>query len=556
MTGNIASPIRWKRKSIDGRRSQVVRGWVMLVADQTSGITRLAVGNSDADPQLLLRKNGFGTNFCVAHIPEKGAVISIPTARGLGENGGVIRVVEIGWMQAYPLLFWQVTCGILGSGDVGFQAFRVAIALLVRFRFGEFRRRLVRRGGGGDMVRSPETGTTIRRTARRHKSTSGAIRTVMCSHSLDRDGAPISQFELTVKLVRDGVINPVVVSPRDGPLRNEYEAEGISVVIKSSGIEHALTVREYDRVIADYAEFLESMSPDLVYANTSQTFFAIEAANQRRLPCVWNIRESEAKQVRFETYSLEIQNRAFACLGLADWIVFVAQATEDVWLPFPAGVETAVIHNSLDPSRMVAAERSWTRDSARRSLELEPDEISIVCVGTICERKGQCDIPRAVKHLPETLWPNLRVDLIGATDGEYGHDLAREIEELPLALRNRVNLCGSTEDVARHILGADIFICASRRESYPRVILEAMAGGIAIISTPVFGIREQLSDGETGLFYEPGDTDCLAKQIDLLMRNSEKRRLLGVRAREMFGERDDFDAMALRYADLFWSACS
>src|SRR5713226_424467 len=55
------------------------------------------------------------------------------------------------------------------------------------------------------------------------------IRTLLCAFNLDRDGAPHSQYELTVGLKEKGVIDPVVYSPTDGTLRKAYARQGIQV---------------------------------------------------------------------------------------------------------------------------------------------------------------------------------------------------------------------------------------------------------------------------------------------------------------------------------------
>ncbi len=556
MTGEAVSPIRWKSRSMHGQESLYACGWVILSADSEFELAKLIVGDSGLGQDLRLRQSGIGAHRCITRLPGAGASISLSPKHDLDESTGAIRVIEIGWLQAYSMLFWQTIRQIFEARGA-LRTFRTALGLLLGLQFKEIRRRLVRRGGGRDNAEDVATFVpTSLRTVKRRKATGGPIRVVMCGHSLARDGAPISQLEFTVRLVRGNVIDPVVVSPSDGPLRAAYEAEGVTVVIQPSGIENALTERDYDRAVTEYSTFLNAFSPDLIYANTSQTFYAVDAANRVQLPCVWNIRESEKKQARFESYSIEIQGRAFACMALADEMVFVSEATRDVWQPFPEGTGSTVVHNSLDPDRLREAEKSWTREAARQSLDLAPQEVSVICVGTVCERKGQRDIVRAFKRMPAALTQQLRIDFIGAHDNQYARDMAGEIAGLPSELGKRLRVSGATHDVARHYWGADIFICASRLESYPRVILEAMARGIAIISTPVFGISEQLCDGETGLFYSPGDTVALAEHLSGLIQNTKVRERLGERARVVFDQRNDFEAMTERYAEIFRDVCS
>src|SRR5262249_5180947 len=93
---------------------------------------------------------------------------------------------------------------------------------------------------------------------------------------------------------------------------------------------------------------------------------------------------------------------------------------------------------------------------------------------------------------------------------------------------------------------ADIFVCCSRSESFPRVTIEAMRAGLPIVTTPVSGIVEQLNSDEA-MFYPPGDTKKLAEAIARLTEDSTLRADLGGRALAAFARHADFDAMADRY---------
>ncbi len=73
-----------------------------------------------------------------------------------------------------------------------------------------------------------------------------------------------------------------------------------------------------------------------------------------------------------------------------------------------------------------------------------------------------------------------------------------------------------TGETSAYWQAADVFCCTSRVESYPLVILEAMAAGLPIITTPVFGIAEQVRPRVNALIYQPGDIPGLARHLSLL----------------------------------------
>jgi len=81
-----------------------------------------------------------------------------------------------------------------------------------------------------------------------------------------------------------------------------------------------------------------------------------------------------------------------------------------------------------------------------------------------------------------------------------------------------------------------------------------MAYSLPIITTPVFGIREQVQEGINGLYYTPGQADELKQALELLVRDEERRGCFGRNARHVLGVLNDFDEMADKYATVFREA--
>ena len=76
-----------------------------------------------------------------------------------------------------------------------------------------------------------------------------------------------------------------------------------------------------------------------------------------------------------------------------------------------------------------------------------------------------------------------------------------------------------TNQTEQYYRASDIFVCTSYNESYPRVILEAMAFELPIITTPVFGISEQVYENINGYFFSPGDIENMTEKIKQLICN-------------------------------------
>ena len=128
------------------------------------------------------------------------------------------------------------------------------------------------------------------------------LRVCVFSHFLNFTGAPLIQYELAAALMRSGVIEPVVACVPDGPLKQWYEKLGIEVhVLGENPLAPALARPEaYEPSIDALGRRMkEEWKVDVVWANTLDTVFAVDAASRTGLPVVWNIHESEGWRADF-----------------------------------------------------------------------------------------------------------------------------------------------------------------------------------------------------------------------------------------------------------------
>ncbi len=384
----------------------------------------------------------------------------------------------------------------------------------------------------------------------------GPVRALMCAFNLNWEGAPYSQFEMTAELKRRRILDPVVYAPSDGPLRAAYEREGIAVHVSSHPLAGVTTGVDYDAALDHFAGWIRTLAVDVVYGNTLQTFYAIDAAHRIGLPSIWNPRESEPWQDYFRQYPDAVGGRALACYAYPYRVVFVAHATAAGSAALDTRHNFTVIHNGLDRRRLVAAAKGMDRDAARHALGVDPGDIVLLLLGTVCERKGQHDLAQALSLISRDVAARTRTFFVGDREGDYQRELHTLVGKLPDERRARVTLVPETDDVARYFLAADVFVCTSRVESYPRVVLEAMAWGLPIVTTPVFGIREQVREDVNGLFYEPGDVRSLAAAIARLVTDDALRTRLAGNAVPALDALTDFDAMVTQYGRLFVEAAA
>jgi glycosyltransferase involved in cell wall biosynthesis len=79
---------------------------------------------------------------------------------------------------------------------------------------------------------------------------------------------------------------------------------------------------------------------------------------------------------------------------------------------------------------------------------------------------------------------------------------------------------------------ADVFVLPTYAEGTPISMLEAMAAGLPVVSTPVGGIPDVVEDGVEGFIVKPGDVEALADRLARLINDPERRRRMGRRAQD------------------------
>jgi glycosyltransferase involved in cell wall biosynthesis len=208
-------------------------------------------------------------------------------------------------------------------------------------------------------------------------------------------------------------------------------------------------------------------------------------------------------------------------------------------LDCPGGIE--VIHNGL-------ALTDWDARTAaiqtpfREELGIPPDRPTIGLVGRLDRVKGQREFLLAAEIVAQA-HPGAVFLLVGvvppASRWAPFADYFQEVEALARrpALRGRVLVAGWREDLPRIMGSLDILVQPSLRETFGRVLIEAMAARRPVVATGVGGMPEIVVDGETGLLVSPGDTSALAAAILSLLQDPPRRRAMGEAGRRRVEER-------------------
>ena len=186
--------------------------------------------------------------------------------------------------------------------------------------------------------------------------------------------------------------------------------------------------------------------------------------------------------------------------------------------------------NGFELSRMTSVRtgidlarfRPMEQPACRRDLGLD-ERPALGIVATLRDWKGHDYLLDAWARL-RARFPQWQLVVVG--DGPQRARLeARTADE---GLAGSVRFVGNQDNVPLWLNSFDLFTLPSfGDEGVPQGIMQAMACGLAVVSTPVGAIEEAVQAGRTGLLVPPRDAAALADALAALMADDGRRRAMG-----------------------------
>jgi glycosyltransferase involved in cell wall biosynthesis len=194
-----------------------------------------------------------------------------------------------------------------------------------------------------------------------------------------------------------------------------------------------------------------------------------------------------------------------------------------------------LVHSAVDAE---ACQPDWTREQFRAAFGLHGDELAVICVAQLIARKGQAVLldawPKILQQCPQAR-------LIFFGQGQEEPALQEQVRLLGLG--DVVRFAGFRQDVLSFLGQADLLVHPALREGLGICLLEAQAAGLPIVASRVGGIPEAVADEVSGLLVPPQDPTLLAAAVIGLLRDSEKRSLLGAGGRARVAQKFSLDNM-------------
>jgi glycosyltransferase involved in cell wall biosynthesis len=210
----------------------------------------------------------------------------------------------------------------------------------------------------------------------------------------------------------------------------------------------------------------------------------------------------------------------------------------------------------IDPNRIRVVPNGIAPKSPERGIDVRT-QLGISSTAPVIGCVGNLRPQKALHHLIDCAdilvreFPDLRVLIVGG-----GSDEAR-IRSLVRSrdLSKTVLLLGDRSDVPNILAALDLSVSTSDWEGSPLAVMEYMAAGKPVVATRVGGVPDLVTHGVQGLLVEPGDVEGLAGAIAGLLRDPERRAVMGASGRRR--QRLEFDInlmvgrLELLYEELF-----
>lgn len=200
-----------------------------------------------------------------------------------------------------------------------------------------------------------------------------------------------------------------------------------------------------------------------------------------------------------------------------------------------------LLHNGVDTTKFDPEKVS--KQAEREKLGLNENDIAICMLARFSSGKGHEDLLHAAELLVKK-YNNLKFVLVGeASRGEETY--FQKIKDLvkTLNLTDYVIFTGYRKDTENVLAAVDIFAFPSHAEAFGIALVEAMSMQLPSVCSNSDGVIDIYVDNVTGYMFKNRDYNDLAKKLEMLITDNQKRIEFGINARRRAKELFDINSL-------------
>lgn len=198
-------------------------------------------------------------------------------------------------------------------------------------------------------------------------------------------------------------------------------------------------------------------------------------------------------------------------INQSDAVTAVSESLkEETYKFFDIKKNIEVIPNFIDPNLY-----RFAKDIELRAQFAEKNEVIITHISNFRKVKRMDDVIRIFEGVQK----QLSAKLLMVGDGPELHQAKNLTRELGIS--EKVFFLGKSKRIEQITSISDVFLLPSEKESFGLVALEAMASGVAVVSSNVGGLPEVNKDGVTGFLNEVGDIEGMIASVLTILNDKD-----------------------------------
>jgi glycosyltransferase involved in cell wall biosynthesis len=261
---------------------------------------------------------------------------------------------------------------------------------------------------------------------------------------------------------------------------------------------------------------------DLIYTNTAPVVVGGLLAKFTGIKNVWHLHEILEKESFMHRFFGKLIN------ATASKVIVVSNAVYNNWAGIIDARKMVTVYNGYNADNLVTANDAAPITNLREYLGITSNTVLVGMVGRINNIKGQ---PYFIQIAAAAKAAGLNCHFVMIGDAYTGYEylyktLEQQIQNL--GLQDMVNNLYYQPNAASLIKDLDIFVLPSiKPDSFPVVVLEAMAAGKPVLATAQGGALEQIDDCVTGFLVPINDAKTATEKLGVLVNSSFIRSKMG-----------------------------
>lgn len=309
-------------------------------------------------------------------------------------------------------------------------------------------------------------------------------------------------------LLKDNENIEIFYSSPDGPIREALREREVNFIpVKTSSIK-------------EYRTIIDNLKPALIHAHDMKAS-VIASLITNKIPIISHVHNNNYNSRKISLKSILY----YFAAKKAKHIFWVSKTSFDGYVYSKYFKDKSeVLYNIIDTEKVVESANKDTRTY----------KYDFVFIGRLMPQKNPQRLIR-IMEMAAQREPDIKFAILG--DGPLRNEVTTLMTEKNIT--KNIDYLGFTPNPYKILKDSKALLLTSRWEGYPMVVLEAFALGVPVISTPVDGLMELVTQNADGFLSDKDDE--LVDEIIKIYRSRERRDKMSQNAKRKIAEIMDQD---------------